>query len=231
MRRLFPIGAFLIVLCGAHFALAQGDYDDGVAAAERGDIDAARAIWEPLAASGDARAQYRLGMLYSVGRGVTSNFDKATGLFSQAAEQGHVDAQFALGLMYERGQGVDKDMTQAWRLYRAAAEGGHPDAQYFIGAASITGDGLEVNEPEGAKWMHAAAEGGHPDAILTLGVLYALGRAVSRDPETSYMWFKISEALELQGAVEALERARIGLSEDQISAAEARAAKWLSERE
>jgi TPR repeat protein len=42
---------------------------------------------------GSLEAQYRLGMLYFLGRGVPKNLNYASALFSQAAQQGHVKAQ------------------------------------------------------------------------------------------------------------------------------------------
>jgi uncharacterized protein len=39
------------------------DFDRGCAAFERGDFQAARKEWEPLAKGGDAPAQFRLGCL------------------------------------------------------------------------------------------------------------------------------------------------------------------------
>lgn len=41
---------------------------------------------------GSIEAQYRLGLLYYYGRGVSKNVDFATTLFSQAAQQGHAKA-------------------------------------------------------------------------------------------------------------------------------------------
>lgn len=230
MQRLFPLLALLGLVWTVHPAFAEGDYEAGVAAIENGDIDAARANWEPLAEAGDARAQYQLGLLYAEGRGVGSNFEKATGLFAKAAAQGHVDAQFALGLMYERGQGVDQDAAEAMRLYRTAADAGHPDAQFFLGVASLNGDGTPVDEAEGVKWIKAAAAGGQGQAILTMGVLHGIGKGVPEDLETSYMWFLIADKRNLEGGELGLLRLRPGLSAEQIASAEARAAAWLDER-
>jgi len=44
---------------------AWADYDDGLAAYNRGDYAAALQEWRPLAEQGDAKAQYNLGVMYN----------------------------------------------------------------------------------------------------------------------------------------------------------------------
>ena len=71
----------------------------------------------PLAASGDAKAQYSLGRLYANGRGVRRDFKVAYDWFERAAKQEHIEARYAIARMYERGDGVKQshEMAQLWR--------------------------------------------------------------------------------------------------------------------
>lgn len=61
----------LLLLSGAlHTSLAHADLATGFTAAENLDFATALKEWKPLAATGDATAQFNLGVLYSIGQGV-----------------------------------------------------------------------------------------------------------------------------------------------------------------
>ena len=51
-------------------------------------------IFQPLAEQGHAKAQFHLGFLYRIGRGVNQDFQKAYHWYSLAAEQGYAEAQY-----------------------------------------------------------------------------------------------------------------------------------------
>lgn len=92
-----------------------GSYKDGVAAYERGDFKKAFRLWQPLAASGNIRAQARLGLLFDLGRGVASDLIKAVNWYRKAAEQGFAPAQMGLALMFIEGRGVRSDKIEAYK--------------------------------------------------------------------------------------------------------------------
>ena len=71
MRRIAATLAVVALLFSAGSAWA--DYDDGLAAAQRGDFATAFQEWPPLAEQGDAAAQYNLDILYDHGEGVAKN--------------------------------------------------------------------------------------------------------------------------------------------------------------
>ena len=52
---------------------AWADYDDALAAYERGDYATALQEFRPLAEQGDAKAQFNLGFMYDNGKGVPEN--------------------------------------------------------------------------------------------------------------------------------------------------------------
>ena len=64
-----------------------------------------------LAETGDARAQFSLGLAYFNGRVVSKDLRKASIWFEKAAEQGHLSAQYNLGVLFVQGFGVDKDFA------------------------------------------------------------------------------------------------------------------------
>ena len=77
--------------------------------------------------AGDAEAQFNLGVMYRVGRGVPQDDVEAVSWFRQAADQGYGPAQNILGNAYSFGRGVPQDYVEAhkWRnlaASRASAE-------------------------------------------------------------------------------------------------------------
>ena len=135
-----------------------GALEDALAAYAKGDYATALAIWQPLAASGDPDAEFWLGALYDLGRGVPQSLDTASRLYGKAAQQGQANAQFNLGQMYETGQGVPAEYrwaaAAAW--YRRAAEQGYRAAQGNLGALYATGRGVQRNYIEAYKWLALA---------------------------------------------------------------------------
>ena len=69
------------------------NYNKGLIAARRGDYATALREWTPLAEQGNARAQYNLGLMYDVGRGVPQDYKTAVKWYRLAAKQGHSSAQ------------------------------------------------------------------------------------------------------------------------------------------
>ena len=116
------------------------------------------------AESGDADAQFDLGLMYNNGQGVPKDYAEAVKWFRLAADQGFAKGQNGLGLMYNIGQGVPKDYAEAVKWYRLAAEQGNDFAQYALGNAYRYGDGVEQDFAEAVKWWQLAAEQGHEDA-------------------------------------------------------------------
>lgn len=85
--------------------------------------------WYRLAADQEyVDAQYRMGVTYVLGRGVSQDYQQAADWFRKAAEQGHAVARCSLGRAYESGQGVPKDYQQAVYWFRMSAEQGHAEA-------------------------------------------------------------------------------------------------------
>ena len=88
MRRGRRLALASAVLLLAAAAPAAADYYDAVVAYDRGDFAAARTGLEPLAASGDPRAQLLLGRMHAAGQGVLQDYVRAHALFNLAAAAG-----------------------------------------------------------------------------------------------------------------------------------------------
>jgi TPR repeat protein len=107
---LFAVSLLALTLVGV---AAAGQFEDGKAAAERGDYAEPMQLLRPLADQGDADAQNGLGSLYTFGRGVPQDFAQAYMWYRKAANQGNHKAQNSLGFMYDKGWGVPQDFAQA----------------------------------------------------------------------------------------------------------------------
>jgi TPR repeat protein len=81
-------------------------------------------VLRKAAESGDADAQYRLGLKYAEGEGVAKDPSQAAEWYRKAATHGQPNAQYNLGSLYYKGEGVPKDPAQAAEWYRKAAAQG-----------------------------------------------------------------------------------------------------------
>jgi uncharacterized protein len=105
-----------------------------------GNYERAMRLLRPLAAEGDARAQYRIGVMHEEGRGVPVDYAEAVGWLLQAADQGNADAQNHLGFLYLYGRGVTKDYVAAYMWFDLAATEGAAHAAFSrdLVAANMT---------------------------------------------------------------------------------------------
>ncbi len=112
MRHL-PLLCLLLAFAAAAPAVAA-PIDDANAAYQRGNYAAAEKLLLPLAESGNAYAQYRLGQVYAEAPGELRSVEEAAKWFESAALQGQPHAQYKLGILYVNGNGVSKDLVQAY---------------------------------------------------------------------------------------------------------------------
>jgi TPR repeat protein len=193
MRQWIPIVWMAAVAAAAGVVLAQGDFQAGLWAYERGDYEQALEQWLPLAEENDAEAQYRVGRLYYYGRGVETDYEQAARWYLAAAEQGHARSQSNVAIMYEQGRGLPADIEQAVRWYRLAAEQDRAVSQCNLGRLYEQGRGVPRDESRAASLYEAAARQGHAEAQYRLATLYRDGRGVEADPKAARTWFRRAE--------------------------------------
>ena len=149
----------------------------------------------PLASSGNAEAQFRVGFSYCQGR--SPNYTEAARWFRLAAQKGHANAQFNLGQLYNLGQGLARDPAEAVSWFTKAAEQGFGDAQLQLGLAYEEGNGIGRDPKEAARLYRLAATNPQPQqnraiAEFSLAVLYHEGRGVSKDWKEAARWFELA---------------------------------------
>ena len=128
--RAFIVGVW-IVACPmiSTPCLASTSLDDAEVAIRTRDFSRAVRILEPLAAAGDAEAQYLLAGLYRVGNGVPKDLTLALRWAERAAHQGHVRAMYLVGNMNARGLGTKEDLAVARAWLEKAEAAGHSGAK------------------------------------------------------------------------------------------------------
>ena len=142
------------------------------------------------AETGDAFAQYNVGVAYANGDGVAQDQASAVKWFMKAAEKDITEAQYNLGICYANGWGVTKDDSEAAKWFRKASDKGDADAQFKLGNLYDNGRGVTIDDVEAVKWYRSAAIQGHAMAQHDLGIMYARGEGVpKKDSIEAHAWF------------------------------------------
>lgn len=129
---------------------------------------------EARANSGDADAQYELGVRYEEGNGVLPNSQLAIEWLKKAEAQGHVNASYKLATAFAFGVDTEQDFERAMPHYERAAMAGHVDAQYMMGLALHHGLAGMTNYDDARAWYLRASDQGHKEAASKLQELDAL---------------------------------------------------------
>jgi len=186
----------------------DGDMDDEASLAEQqeqyrrgrmaflfGQYKTALKFWEPLAISGNAKAQATMGWIYHTGKGAKKNLEKARYWYTRASYQSHEIALNNLGVFYEQGLGVGKNFSKAKEYYSAAANLGYAFAQYNLGMLYLNGHGVQKDKNKAIYWLEIASYQGVEQAR---DELKAMGRevdipqhkAVNAKSDNSPKWHK-----------------------------------------
>ncbi len=169
MRALRGVIVLVLALALSAHALAA-DLEVGNEAYDRGDYVTALREWRPLAEQGDAGAQFNLGLLYDMGRGVPQNYAEAAKWYWLAADGGYDKAQFNLALMYNNGTGVTQDYAEAMKWFRLAAEQGDALAQYNLGVMYGNKNGVSQDYVQAHMWLNIATSHLPPGEVRDLAV-------------------------------------------------------------
>lgn len=174
---------------------AFAGFDEGLAAYGKNDYASALKEWRPLAESGDAKAQYYLGVMRKNAQGVAQDYALALAWYRKSAGQKYAPAQNGLGSMYDGGLGVARDDKTAARYYRYAAEQGMPEAQFNLAEKYLLGSGVAADPKLAADWFRKAAAQGIAQAQTQLGLMYYDGEGVPQDVNQAAAWFRKAGAL------------------------------------
>ncbi len=140
-RKLVKVIGLICGLTQGSIAIASGS-DNRTAMRGEGVSDPL-ASYRLQAKKGIPEAQYQLGLVYQLGKGVTPNPQEAFEWYLAAARQGLAEAQYVIGLMYADGTGTGSDPYEALEWLGKAALQGHSKAEfaynYLLDADFATG--------------------------------------------------------------------------------------------
>ena len=173
-----------------------------------GDFVKARRYFESASEDGNIVADWYLGHLYRLGRGVEPDDAKAFSYYGRVADTFDsnerdpnrlrimVDALVRVADYYRTGSKaarINRDYDRASRIYRLAATYGHPAAQYALGVMAIKGQGRKAQPAQGLRWLLTAARKRFAPAEAMLGELYWKGEIVERDRIRAIMWYMLAQ--------------------------------------
>jgi TPR repeat protein len=213
-----------------------------------GEYGKARKYFEKESEDGNIVADWYLGHIYRLGRGVTQDNAKAYSYYSRVADQFDdderdemrlricVDALVRIADYHRTGDeaaGIPRDYPRAIRIYRLATTYGHPAAQYALGLMSLRGQGMKKNPGQGLKWLLAAARKRYAPAEAKLGDLYWDGDMVASDRTRAVMWYILAKATakpeEYPQIYDHYDAMLAEVSEEERLEAEARATVWAEQ--
>ena len=106
------------------------------------------------AKGGEAKAAYKLALLYDAGDKVPENRELAIEYMKKALEANMPEAQYVTAVWIERGYFGAVDMEKAVGLYEQAAEQGYQNAMKSLIVLYGTGlDGIPANKERQAYWI------------------------------------------------------------------------------
>ena len=172
---------------------AANEFVDGFAAFQAEDYETAWTVLEPVADSGDRRAQFLMGEMLLKGLGREVDPFEAAGWFQKAVREPDPDryALYALASQYYNGDGVPTDIPNAVVLYERAASLGDVNAMRSLAAIYARGEGDEVPQDLNAalRWLFTAAQAGDAASGERFD---RLAQAAGRTPPFSGRWGAIA---------------------------------------
>jgi TPR repeat protein len=233
MNRIFAVITVLLALGSAQTAFAG--FEEGLAAARRGDYATALREWKRMAEKGHAGALFNLGLMYADGRGVARNDEWAASLFRQAAELDHAYAQMNLAVALRMGKGVKQDHAESVKWFRKVAEKGHMGAQFNLAIAYVKGLGVKRDPAQAVSWFSKAAERGLSIAQYNLGRAYETGDGIVKDEVLALKWYALAALSFPSGdgrkaATAARNKMYGDMKKPQAQEAESQVRAWLRKR-
>lgn len=146
----------------------------------------------PIAKSGSAEAQTRLGVIYTLGQGVKTDYKEAFRWFEQAKTANHPEATYWYGIFLLNGYGVEKSPEKSLTWFEIAANQGYVEAKNVLGIMYMEGIGVKRDYATAFKWNTQAAKAGNPTAMYNLGQQYEKGAGTIQDDKQSIYWYSSS---------------------------------------
>lgn len=141
-----------------------------------------------------AESQYRLGMQYYYGKGVSTNHTKGLELLTLSANNNNRDAQYELYRIKSKEQKLFSQDKEALQWLGKAAQNGHVEALYQMGAESLFNLEDKNRIKNSIIWIRKAAEAGHPQAQNAMGDACEAGIEGEKNIPEALRWYEKSAA-------------------------------------
>ena len=173
---------------------ASASLTEGVAAYHAGDYESAWRVLQPIATSGDAKAQRYVGkILLSADLPAPIAKDRRAGVayLKRAALAGDYAALVELENLRRTGGEFAPSLGDMIELETARADAGDPVTAWRLSRRYETGEGVQPSEAERLKWLEVAASSGEKqfpkagEAAFLLCEAYALEES---DPSAAHNW-------------------------------------------
>ena len=130
-----------------------------------------------------------IGLFYKHGYAVPKNNKKALEYFKKAIELGFYGAYNNLGLAYQHGElGVNQNLKKAKRYFKIAANHGGKPSKFNLA-------NLYAHKNQYKKafhWYHQAAKQYYLSGMLQTGLVYSLGKGVSKNKAQACKWLRLT---------------------------------------
>ena len=186
-RQFFAAAALALLFASPAFS---ADINQVTAALKKGDFSVVKTQLIPLAESGDARAQFNLGVSYKFGNGVEKDLRKSFIWTLKAAQNGEPRAQVNLASMYVDGIASGKrDIAAAINWYQKAATKGDLNADLSLAKIYRDGIGGRVDYARAFEYYSHAADKGSNEARYNLAAFYHYGLGVVKNEDKAQSLF------------------------------------------
>lgn len=180
----------LSMVCTVIFA---DDFSDGDAAQSARNLPVAIEKFKRGASNGDARSQFRLGLMYATGVGVNIDYKEAARLYGLAADQGHEMAKDFLARLVGKGWVTDsRYLNDALEILKRDAKKGDLFAQINLFGMYYEGRGVARDYGEAFKWANLYAQSGLAAGQYRVALMYYKGQGVVQDYAEAMQWFKLA---------------------------------------
>jgi TPR repeat protein len=140
--------------------------------------------------SGDAEAQYKIGLMYELGIGVQSDAKKSFQYILRSAENGFSEAQYQLALKYRVGYGVLPEVEKVHYWALRAFRQNNLGAILLLAELYHLGEGVSENHTRAFYLLNYASSLGSSEANLRLGRAFLSGKGIGIDRKTAKVYFE-----------------------------------------
>lgn len=137
------------------------------------------------AESGDADANYWLGVMHREGVVFNKDLEAAKSFFETSARSGHADGLFELSQSVSKESG-HRAKHDSITILAESASLGNAEAQYQLSLLFLKGDGVDRSHTLGYFWLSKAVSNGFPEAIEKERELIETNPDLSMDFDGTY---------------------------------------------